>query len=136
MIQAHANAVIALLDADNTAPALVIHDGKVPNGAVPPYVLVYFDDTDPDVTESRDQTGVSQRYVLRAITHSVGTTASSSRAIAQRVRAALLDVIPAVAGRSCWPIRREEGQPTIRDETTLAASFDSVSTYRVESVPA
>lgn len=136
MIQLHANAVLALLDADNASPALVVLDGLVPQGQSAPYVLVYFDDSDPELAESRPLTGASQRYVLRAICHSVAVNQKSSRAISQRVRAALLDVVPTVTGRVCAPIRREDSQPTQRDETTGTALFDSVSVYRLESVPA
>lgn len=140
MIAEHAAAVLALLDADNTAPALVVHDGKVPNNAPSvaeqPYVLVYFDDTDPELADSRPLTGASQRYVMRATCHSVGGNALAARMVADRVRTALLDVVPVVTGRTCQPIRREDGQPVQRDEETLTSVFDKVDVYRVESVPA
>lgn len=133
MIQAHANAFLALLQPGGGPP---VHDGKVPQGAVTPYLLVYFDDGDPQETDSRPLTAASQRHVTRATVHGVGTTSSSSRAMQQYARGQLLDVVPAVTGRICAPIRREDGQPTIRDETTGTSYFDSVSTYRLESVPA
>lgn len=135
MIQEHAAAVLALLDADNTAPALVVLDGKVPTGQTLPYVLVYFDDTDPELHDSRPLTGASQRHITRAIAHCVGANAQAARMVADRVRTALLDVVPTVTGRTCLPIRREDGQPPVRDETTGTAVFDSVNVYRLESVP-
>jgi hypothetical protein len=136
VIAEHAAALIALLDAVNDSPALVVYDGKVPNGTGAPYVLVYVDDTDPEFADSRPLTGASQRYVMRATCHSVGANALAARMVADRVRTALLDVVPTVTGRTCLPIRREDGQPVDRDETTGIAVFDKVDVYRVESIPA
>lgn len=133
MIQDHANAILALL-APGGGP--VVYDGKVPQGAAGQYLLVYFDDGDPELAESRPLTGASQRHVTRAIVHGVGSTQASARAMQQYARTRLLDVVPSIAGRTCSPIRREDGQPIVRDETTSVSVFDAVSTYRVESVPA
>lgn len=132
MIQAHADAILGLLRADL---GLAVHDGHVPDGATPPYVLVYIADADPQGVSS-PLTGESKRHVTRAYCHSVGGNHIASRAVAQRVRTALLDVTPTVAGRTCWPIRREEGQPAERDETTGTPLIDMVDIYRLESVPA
>ncbi len=134
MINEHAAAMLALLDADNDPPALVVLDGKVPTGTVAPYVLVYFDDTDPELPDSRPLTGASQRHVVRAICHSVGGNGQAARMVADRVRTALLDVVPTVTGRTCMPIRREDGQPPQRDEQA-GGVWDKVDVYRLESVP-
>lgn len=133
--QFHAQAVLALLDADNTSPALVVLDGKVPTGQVPPYVLVYFADSDPNDAESRKLPGASTRHVTDAYCHSVGGDQTAARAVAVRVRTALLDVIPTISGRICLPIRREDGQPVQRDEQTAANAWDKVDVYRLESLP-
>lgn len=135
MIDEHAAAVLALLDADNASPALVVLDGKVPTGVAPPYVLVYVADNDPEQAESQSLTGRSERYVVRAYCHSVGSNGQAARMVADRVRAALLDVVPTVAGRSCFPIRREDGQPPQRDESTGTLVMDRVDVYRLESLP-
>jgi hypothetical protein len=135
VIDEHATAILALLDADNAPPALVVLDGKVPNGVVPPYVLVYFADNDPELADSTPLTGRSERYVLRAYCHSVGGSGQAARMVADRVRTALLDVTPTVTGRSCWAIRREDGQPTQRDESTGTPVMDKIDVYRIESVP-
>lgn len=135
MIDEHAAAVLALLDADNTSPALVVLDGKVPNGTLPPYVLVYVADSDPELADSTPLTGRSERYVMRAYCHSVGGNGQAARMVADRVRAALLDVVPTVAGRNCFPIRREDGQPPQRDESTGTTVIDKVDVYRLESLP-
>lgn len=134
MIRAHADAVLGLLTA---APgSLRVLDGAVPNGAVPPYVLVYFADNDPETSDSRPLDGRSDRFVQRVYVHCVGGNASATRALGERVRTALLDVTPTVSGRSCFPIRREEGQPPQREESTGTLIMDRVDLYRLESVPA
>ncbi|MFF0823061.1 DUF3168 domain-containing protein [Micromonospora haikouensis] len=134
MIRAHCDAVLAMLQA---APgSLRVLDGAVPTGAVPPYVLLYFADTDPELVDSSPMDGTSERFVLRAYVHSVGSNASAARALGERVRTALLDQVPTVPGRVCWPIRREDGQPPQRDESTGVLVMDRVDVYRLESVPA
>jgi len=133
---AHADAMLALLRADQGPPPLVVLDGRVPPGAVPPYVLVYFGSADPEDAESRSLAGDSQRHRTRAYAHCVGANAEAARIVADRVRSAWLDVIPTVDGRVCWPIRREEGVQAERDETAGAAAIDLVEVYRLESVPA
>lgn len=133
IIQAHADAYLALLRADT---ALTVCDGSVPQGTVPPYVLVYLADDDPENPDSRSLVGGSARYLVRAYCHCVGGDQIAARAVAQRVRARLLDVVPVVAGRLCFPIRREYSVPPQPDETTGTVVMDAVSVYRLESVPA
>ena len=133
---AHATALVNLLDADNNPPALVVIAGKVPPGMLPPYVRVYVHVEDPDDAESRPITGASQRVVARAICHCVGGDDIAARAVAQRVRAAYLDVVPTVAGRVCLPIRHEASNPPVDDESTGTLVVDQVDTYRLESLPA
>ncbi|WP_422744349.1 tail completion protein gp17 [Micromonospora sp. WMMD754] len=134
-VRAHADAVLALLAAAPGNPLRVL-DGAVPKETAPPYVLVYFGDEDPELPDSRALEGSSERFVLRAWVHCVGGNAAAARALGERVRAALLDVVPSIAGRSCWPIRREEGSPPQRDESTGTLVMDRVDVYRLESVPA
>ncbi len=136
MIAQHAAAMLALLNADDGPPPLVVHDGRVPSTGAPPYVLVYFASSDPEDAESRPFTGASQRHLLRVYAHCVGGNGVAARMVADRVRTAWLDVIPAVAGRQCWPIRREDGVQAERDETVGATAIDLVEVYRLESVPA
>lgn len=135
MIAEHAAALLALLTADAGPPPLVVLDGKVPNGVLPPYALVYFADADPEQAESASLTHRSQRHSTRAYVHSVGGNAGAARMVADRVRAAWLDVTPTIAGRTCWPIRREEGQPENPDETTGTLITDQVGVYRLDSLP-
>lgn len=138
-VQAHAAAFLALLDADDTAPALVVLDGLVKTGTVPPYVLVYFALWTPGGEMAPDKVPLtldSDVLDVRGYCHSVGGNPGAARSVATRVRNALLNVTPVVAGRSCFPIRWKEGQPTVRDETTGTPVFDLVDVYGFTSVPA
>jgi hypothetical protein len=135
VIDEHAAAVLALLAAAPGPPALNVHDGKVPPGtdpAIKPYVLTYFDAGNPDLTF----VGRSHTFQLGATCHSVGATARAARMVADRVRSALLDITPTVAGRKCYPIRWDSGVPPQRDESTGASVFSQVDVYILRSVPA
>lgn len=139
MIAEHAEAILALLDGDNADPPLVVHHGAVPRAdppSLPPYAVVYFADADPEDPDSRPLDGTPQRFVQRAYIHSVGANADASLAVAGRVRAALLNAVPNIAGRNCFPIRREDGQPVIRDESTGVPVMSKADVYRLESEPA
>lgn len=132
-------AVLALLDADNTAPALVVYDGEVPTGGVPPYVLVYFRFPRPDASQRPDASDLSFDQLVvttTATVHAVGTSAASARTVAARGAAALLNVTPTVAGRTCSPIRWVDGQDAQRDEQMLTTLFDQVDVYEFTSHPA
>jgi hypothetical protein len=130
----HQAAVMALLNAGMTPyPAL---DEPAPPDLEPPYQVAYFADNDPEDAESRSLAGRSERYVMRITLHSVGETAVAALAVAQRGRAALLDVVSIVPGRTCFPIRREEGQPVRPKEGTGSETHTKTDVYRLESVPA
>ncbi|GLZ62875.1 hypothetical protein [Micromonospora sp. NBRC 107095] len=135
MIQAHADAFLARARTAPGTPALVVLDGFVPAGTTAPYLLVYLYAESPELTESRSVQGASERFVLHAICHAVGGSASAARAVSQRGRGVLLDAVLTVAGRRCFPIRSEGSNPVERDESTGAAVFDQVDLYRLESVP-
>jgi hypothetical protein len=54
--------------------------------------------------------------------------------VAQRVRTALLDVRPTIAGLSCGLIRLEgDPLPPQRDETTGVLVMDAIETYRLRA---
>jgi hypothetical protein len=134
VIDEHAAAVLALLDADNTAPALVVYDGRVPSGIDPkatPYVLAYFSGGWPDLTF----TSITLTFQLRITLHCVGGNAQAARMVSDRGRAALLDVRPTIAGRSCYPIRWDLSLPPGRDETTGSMVMDQVDEYVLSSIP-
>lgn len=136
MIALHAAAMLELLQSAPGSPPLVVYDGVTPSAATPPYALVYFASTDPDETDSQSLRGDTRRHVTRAYAHCVGANQIAARIIADRVRGAWLDAVPTVAGRQCYPIRREEGQPAQRDESLGYPLLDIVEVYRLESEPA
>jgi hypothetical protein len=85
---------------------------------------------DPD--NSSD--GKTRVWIARWICHCVGGNAMAARAMAERVRTALLDVRPTVAGLSCGLIRMDgDPPPPRRDETTGALVMDAVETYRLRA---
>lgn len=138
--QLHAASILALLDADDVSPALVVRDGVVPSGSVPPYVLVYFAVDSPeagiDFGGTSDLSYSSRRVDCYAYCHSVGGNGAAARAVAARVRAVLLDVVPTITGRTAFPIRLTESQPPVRDETTGVLVMDQVDVYRLSTIPA
>lgn len=133
MIDEHAAAVLALLNTAVTAPRRLF-DGKVDNTIDPranPYVVVYFDSNDPEF----DLRAQPWLFELTVTTHSVGGNAQAARQVADIVRTALTGVVPAVAGRACYPIVREAGAPPQRDESTGTLVMDQIDTYILRSVP-
>lgn len=137
--QDHANAVLGLLQAAAGSPALVVHDGFVTVGASPPYAVVYFTFDSPAAevdSQSSDLDMKSNRVDCWAYVHCVGANGIAARAVAARVRNALLDVSPSVASRTVWPIRHVENQPATHDESIGVLVVDLVDLYRLSSVPA
>jgi hypothetical protein len=139
VLQAHTRAVLALLAADTGPPQLVVCNGVVPDGVLPPYALLYFALRTPSGVEvpemvSKEQT--SDVLVVSAYCHSVGfDTPDAALAVAGRVRARLLGVIPVIAGRTCFPIVHSDGPPTIRDEKSQRPVFDQIDMYQFTSLP-
>lgn len=135
-IQDHCDAFLTLARAATGSPSLVVFDGRVDDGATAPYALVYFSIETPDgltVPEWLSLTLSSVVINARAIVHCVGTDpqgAKAARAVAGRVRAAVLDKTLTVAGYSCNPIRWIEGQPPQRSEEVPGMPvFDQVDIY-------
>lgn len=135
--QAIANAALNLLTAalNLVAPPIPVYDGKVPDGAAPPYVLVYTTVDRPDADPGNAADGRSRVFVARWICHCVGggSTAVAARAVAQQVRTALLDVRPSIAGLNPGLIRLEQSQPPTRDEQTGSLVLDAVEVYRLHA---
>lgn len=137
--QPHAAAILARLAAAPGSPSLVVYDGRVPDGAVPPYALVYFAYLTQSAEVAPDKVPLSyDSDVLQvdAYVHSVGANAQASRAVATRVRTQLLNWRATVTGRVCVPMRHTENVPPARDESTGVLVLDSVDVYRLVTVPA
>jgi hypothetical protein len=136
--KAHADAVLALLTGALN-PAIAVYDGKVPdptpNVATNPWVLVYFDPGWPVDGAANSLDGNAVTYRLTFFTHSIGASAASARAVAGQVRAALLNIRPVISGRSCWPIRWDDGTPTSLDETLGFPVMDKVDVWKLQTGP-
>jgi hypothetical protein len=144
ILQLHKKAFLDLLDADNTSPALIVLDGKVPgppeqtSWQPPPYVLLYFALRTPSGVDEPDKVSLentSDVINATAYCHSVGGDQHAALAVAGRVRTALRGVVPVIAGRVCFPIGQVDSQPIQRDETTGTAVFDAVDIWQFTSLP-
>lgn len=139
VLQAHTRVVLALLDADDVPPPLVVCNGIVPPNVVPPYVLVYFALRTPsglEVPEMVSLEATSDVLILSAYCHSVGyDSPDAALAVAGRVRTQLLGVTPVIANRVCSPITHADGPPTVRDEKTQRPVFDQIDLYQFTSLP-
>lgn len=136
--QALADAGLNLLRADLGPPALAVFDGKVDEDPVtglsadPPYVLVYTTVEWPPGAPGDALDGVAGSPTVRWICHCVGGNQDAARAVAQRVRAALLNKRPAMAGLDSGLIRMESSPPPQRrDESTSEHTWDAIVTYRL-----
>lgn len=136
LFEDHIAAFAALL----TSVGLTVYDGEVPDDPAVQYVLLYDYFVTPDGLTAPDALSLTlasgpldpQIYV-----HSVGVTRQSARATAARVRAAVLDQVLAVAGRTCFPVRHRDGQSVRRNEEIPGRPvFDQVDVYGWRSLPA
>lgn len=124
----HARTGIDLLVADATLQ--VFDDEVVPAGTVR-YVRVYTHIERPFDHQGNRLTGTSDTIVTRWYVQCVGENDTSARALGMRVRAAMLDVRPIIAGRDCGKIRQEATQPPRRDESTGALVIALMQVYRL-----
>lgn len=136
--QAVRNSALNLLRADLGPPALQVFDSKVPPNTSPDagYVLVYFYLERPADNPDNSLDGRSRVWIGHWICHSVGSGEDgvAAAAVNQRVRTALLDVRPTVAGFAAGavgPFRLESAVPATRDESTGVLVMDAVSTYQL-----
>jgi hypothetical protein len=130
--QAVVNAVFAQLALDTS---LVVYDSVVPSNPTPtpPYCVVYTHVMRPDEDKDNPLTGRSAVWLVRFITHAVGSNAVAARAVTQRVRTQLLDFRPVVTNMTCGLVRMEDAQPPQRDESTGALVMDAITTYRLRA---
>ena len=137
--QALANAGLDLLRAD---ASLTVYDGVVPDGVivagqpVPAFVVVYTDLTQPAEATSGANTldGLSRHRSVSWYCHCVGADATAARAVAQRVRTALLDQRPTVAGipaESVGLISEVDSAPAGRDESLGVPVMSALRVYQL-----
>lgn len=134
-LQDDGDAVLALLRA---VPSLTVFPDEaggptvVPAGALPPYVSVHFSSV---ASLGGTLSHRSTRHATRAYCHCVGADDIAARAVSVLVRNALLDVVPTIDGRVCFPIRNEVGRDPREDESTGEGRVTITDTYRLESLP-
>jgi hypothetical protein len=140
--QLHAAAVLARLVAASGSPAMVVHDGRVPDapaaGSVPPYVVVRFAFRKLTATESPGTTSLtfdSTTYRVDATVYSVGVDSRSTRAVAARAETQLLNWAPTVTGRSCTPLRQIESVTYEPNEAMGVPVEQQADVYRFVSQP-
>lgn len=130
MIDEHAAALLGLL----TGAGLTVFDDEVPADLdvdSTPYVKPYFDSSDPESTKE----AAPWRFDMTMTLHCVGGNSQAARMVADIARTALVQVVPTVAGRTCFPITREQGMPPQRDESTGRLVMDQVDQYVLRSLP-
>lgn len=141
-VQDLADAFLAqLAAAPGGPPSLAVYDGFVPDSPAAAYALVHFYIETPDGLQAPDAVPLtfdSDVIDALAYVHCVGAepqAARAARAVAGRVRAAVLNQALTVTGRQCFPIRWRQGQPPVRNEETGRVVFDQVDVYGFRAVP-
>lgn len=132
MLRAHVAAVTALLSGD---PNVRVYRSIVPSGATLPYAVLF------PGTGGAEATAIDHLSTLRRFPFQmtyVGSTDEQVLALAERVEARLLDVTPAVAGRSTGPIHKtlDEPPPIQRDDDVNPPVLYLPEFWRFISVPA
>jgi hypothetical protein len=133
---AHWQAVRGLLD-PLAALEITVYEGSVPTEPTYPYVVLRMSSgADDDVSLARR--GERTTWWVRIT--SVALSDPAVRWVADQVKPLLKNVTPAVAGRTCGPIRHEAGQDVVpdtavRDDTTALHPMYTVDTYRFASYP-
>ncbi|MDP9145660.1 MAG: hypothetical protein M3N43_13390 [Actinomycetota bacterium] len=127
---------MALLRADTGLTIYPDLDGVTPDTAAPPYVRVYPYIERPPDAGGNNLNGTSGTWTVRWICHCVAANERAATAVAMRVRVALLDARPTVAGRECGLIRHDGSAPPRRDSDLGYQVFDLIEMYRLTSTPA
>lgn len=127
----HVQAVVDLLRAAGTPENIAVYVGRSPNEAVSPYWVVY---PPPPLRSITSLAHTSDDVDLSIQVSSFGDEWEAGNA-ALVANDALIDHVPVVAGRSCWPIRSETSQP-VREDVDEADLFVAVAVYAIRSTPA
>lgn len=129
----HINAGLDLLRADTGLVVYPDAQGFTPALPAAQYVRAYATIERPADALGNSMAGISQQWTVRWYCHCIGANEYSSIAVGMRVRAALLDVRPVIAGRNCGLIREDQAMPPTKDDSTGLAVFDAVAVYRLST---
>ncbi|MFI6813769.1 hypothetical protein ACIBG7_15215 [Nonomuraea sp. NPDC050328] len=107
-------AIVAMLDA-GLPNTIGIFWGMAPQGATPPYAVLYPDGgmESPADRSLADDVPTDLRFQITA----VGATPEQAALVADKTALILLTAVPSVPGRRVRPIRQEGTQPVQRDDT-------------------
>jgi hypothetical protein len=126
--QAHADAVKALIGA-----GVRLYEGQAPNDPGLPYAVLYMG-TGP-AGRSR-LTPVSDRREQSFQVTSVGLDGDGARSVAERIRTAVLDKRPTVAGRKASPVWQDFAEPLRVDRDVTPHRLYVVDGYSFTTIPA
>jgi hypothetical protein len=136
---AHVKAGHDLLTAAFASPGIPLYDGKLPAATTTlamPWVLSYtsveWEYDNPDGSINHESSTCVTTWMLNIA--AVNNTAAM--AVLGVIRAALLDVVPVISGRVCWPIRMVSVQPPGNNEAIGTAVLDSIAIYELKTRPA
>lgn len=123
----HVEAVKALIGS-----TVRLFEGDVPDGTALPYAVLYADN---GLASRIRLTPISDRRDLEFQITSVGLDAAGARFVADRVRTAVLDKRPAVAGRRSWPVTQVAAEPLRVDRDATPFRMYVVDVYAFSTVP-
>lgn len=130
-VEPHIDAFLALLRGGS--PALTVHDSLVPGEKPPlPYVVTY---TDSGLATTDRLVTVSNLRDVTVQTTCVGSTATSVRAVRDRVAGRVLDHTLIVGGWRCWPIRHLTADRVRRDDDVTPPVLYGVDEWRWRAEP-
>lgn len=127
----HYDALMTPLRADAGLTVYPDPEGAVPIIMTPPYVRVWPTIDRPADAAGNSLTQLSTTWVTRWYVHCVGANEYAALALAMRVRAAVLNLRPTIAGRSCGPIYEDAAGIPTRDDTTGLTVWDRTDVYRL-----
>ena len=132
---AHVKAGLDLVE----GTGLDVYDGKLPDNVttlalpwVTAYAVVEWEYDGPNTSIRFESSSCVTTWYLRCA--AANTTAL--QAVLGRIRAVLLDVVPVVAGRVCFPIRMVSVQTPGQDNTLGTAVIEATAIYELETRPA
>ncbi|MGE7432760.1 hypothetical protein [Kitasatospora sp. NPDC001175] len=123
----HIDAVTASL----AAAQLTVYLGGAPQGAAPPYAVLYPDAGMPVRASLADD---RTTFVGIVQVTAVGATAEQALSVMDRARAAL-DAPLQVAGRVSYRPEALEGTPVQRDDDVTPPVYYSAARWRLRSIP-
>lgn len=126
--QAHVDAVKALI-----GTSVRLFEGERPETSPLPCAVLFMDN---GTTARTNLCAVSDRRDASFQVTSVGQDAAGARSVAERIRTAVLDKRPAVAGRRTWRVVQDAAEPLRVDRDVTPHLLYVVDVYSFSSVPA